>query len=87
MRPPQSIHLALSVGPLANRHFRWNNSLSRSGPPLKQHSKDVIVDLVEGFGDGEHFVGAGADANVFGEIAPAHCAGGVDEEFGGAGDV
>jgi hypothetical protein len=29
-------------------------------------------------------VGAGADAEVIGEIDPADCAGGVDEELGGA---
>jgi hypothetical protein len=45
------------------------------------------LDLVEGFGDGEHFIGAGTDANVLSEIAPADCAGGIDQEFGGSGDV
>jgi hypothetical protein len=43
--------------------------------------------LAQRFGDSEHFVGAGPDANVFGEIAPAYCATAIDEEFGRAGDV
>jgi hypothetical protein len=47
----------------------------------------MMMVLLEGFGDGEHFVGAGADAKVFGEIAPANGAGGIDEELSGAGDV
>ena len=38
-------------------------------------------------GCGQHFVGAGADADVFGEVAPADDFGGVDQKFGGAGDV
>ena len=32
----------------------------------------------------EHLVGAGADTEVIGEIDPADCAGGVDEELRGA---
>jgi hypothetical protein len=39
---------------------------------------------VEGVQD---LLGAGADAKVFGEIGPEDFAGGVDEEFGGAGNV
>ena len=35
----------------------------------------------------QHFVGAGANAEVAGEIDPANGAGGVDEKFSGAGDV
>lgn len=35
----------------------------------------------------EHLLGAGTDSEVIGEVDPANCAGGVDEEFGGAGDV
>jgi len=35
----------------------------------------------------EDLLGAGADAEVFGEIGPADDAGGVDEKFGGAGNV
>jgi hypothetical protein len=35
----------------------------------------------------EHFVGTGADAKVVGEIDPANCAGGVDEELRRAGDI
>jgi hypothetical protein len=47
----------------------------------------IMLKLAQRFGDGEHFVGAGPDANVFREIAPAHCAAAIDQEFGGAGDV
>ena len=41
----------------------------------------------QGAGGLQHRVGAGADAEVSGEIDPTDCAGGIDEEFGGAGDV
>jgi len=35
----------------------------------------------------EHFVRAGADAEVAGEIDPADGPGGIEEELGWAGDV
>jgi hypothetical protein len=35
----------------------------------------------------DDLVGAGADAEVAGEIDPADGTGGIDEKFGGAGDV
>jgi len=35
----------------------------------------------------EHLVGTGADSEVIGEIDPSDGARGIDEEFGGAGDV
>lgn len=39
--------------------------------------------LGNGAGGGEELLGAGTDANVFGEIFPADGAGAVEEEFGG----
>jgi len=42
---------------------------------------------LEGLGGFEDLVGAGADAEVAGEIDPANGAGGIEEELGGAGDV
>jgi len=38
-------------------------------------------------GGGQQLFGAGADADVFREIFPAHGVRTVDEKFGGAGDV
>ena len=35
----------------------------------------------------EHLVGTGADSEVIGEIDPSDDARGIDQEFGGAGDV
>jgi len=42
---------------------------------------------LEGLGGFEDLVGAGADAEVAGEIDPADGAGGIEEELGWAGDV
>ena len=41
----------------------------------------------QGLGGLEHFVRAGADAEVAGEIDPADGAGGIEEELAGAGDI
>jgi hypothetical protein len=46
-----------------------------------------MAELAQRFGDGEHFVGASADADVFREIAPTHSAAAIDQEFSGAGDI
>jgi hypothetical protein len=43
--------------------------------------------LLDGAGGSEHFFGARAYADVFGEILPAHDAGAVDEELCRTGDV
>lgn len=43
--------------------------------------------LGNGAGGGEHLLGAGTDADVFGEIFPADDAGTVDEKFSGTRDV
>jgi len=53
-----------------------------------QHARRcALKQLLNAAGGGEELLGAGADANVFGEIFPADGAGAVDEKFGGAGDV
>lgn len=41
----------------------------------------------DGAGGDEELLGAGADANVFGEVFPTDGAGAVHEELGGTGDV
>ena len=50
-----------------------------------------MAGLAVGGGEGveglQHLFGAGADAKIFGEIEPADFSGGIDEKFGGAGDV
>ena len=43
--------------------------------------------LLDGAGSSEHLFGAGAYADVFREILPAHDAGAVDEELCWTGDV
>ena len=47
----------------------------------------IMPELLQRLRDSEHFVGAGADTNVFCEIAPAHCAARIDQEFGGSRNV
>ena len=42
---------------------------------------------LQGLGGLEDLVGAGADAQIAGEIDPAYGAGGIEEELGGARDV
>jgi hypothetical protein len=44
----------------------------------------VLLDIA---GGGEHFFGARANADIFGEILPAHDAGAVDQELCRTGDV
>lgn len=44
-------------------------------------------ELLDGAGGGEHLVGAGAYAQVFGEILPAYGAGAVYQKLRGTGDV
>ena len=47
----------------------------------------IDLGLWDRVGDGEQLIGAGADANVFGEVFPTDLAGGIDQKFRGAGDV
>jgi hypothetical protein len=46
-----------------------------------------VLSRLQGLGGFEDLVGAGANAEVAGEIDPADSAGGIEEELGGAGDV
>jgi len=43
--------------------------------------------MLKGLGGFQNLVGAGADAEVAGEVDPADGAGGIDEELSGASDV
>jgi hypothetical protein len=43
--------------------------------------------LVQILGDCQHFFGAGADADVFGEVDPPDGTIGIEQKFGGPGDV
>ena len=49
-----------------------------------RHCNGKLLDVVDG---SEHLLRAGAYANIFGEILPAHNAGAIDQKLCWAGDV